>query len=40
VKNDWDENRAKKEAGIEVTQEDWVDTGHFGLLDIMGESPR
>jgi hypothetical protein len=32
VKDNWEENHAKKEAGIEVTQEDWVDTGHFGLL--------
>jgi putative transposase len=32
VKENWDENRAKKEAGVEVTQEDWIDTSHFGLL--------
>ncbi len=32
VQDNWDENRAKKEAGIEVTKEEWVDTGHFGLL--------
>ena len=30
----WAENRAKKEAGIEVAQEDWVDTSHFGLLRL------
>jgi putative transposase len=34
VKDNWDENRAKKDAGIEVTQEDWVDTSHFGLLRL------
>jgi putative transposase len=32
VKDNWDENRAKKEASVEVTQEEWVDTSHFGLL--------
>jgi putative transposase len=32
VKDNWDENRAKKEAGVEVTQDDWIDTDHFGLL--------
>ncbi|HEY5121204.1 MAG TPA: RNA-guided endonuclease TnpB family protein, partial [Acidimicrobiales bacterium] len=32
VKENWDENRAKKETGIEVAQDDWVDTSHFGLL--------
>jgi putative transposase len=38
VKDNWDENRAKKEAGIEVTQEDWVDTSHFGLLYLWAEN--
>lgn len=37
VKDDWDGNRAKKDAGIEVTQEDWVDTSHFGLLYLCAE---
>jgi putative transposase len=32
VKDDWDENRAKKEDGIEATQDDWISTSHFGLL--------
>jgi putative transposase len=32
VKDNWDDNRAKKDAGIEVAQGDWIDTGHFGLL--------
>src|ERR1019366_8767935 len=37
VKENWEENHAKREAGIEVTQEDWVDTGHFGLLYLWAE---
>jgi putative transposase len=37
VKDNWDENRAKKEAGVEVTQEEWVDTSHFGLLYLWAE---
>ena len=32
VKDNWDENRAKKEAGLEATKEDYVSTSHFGLL--------
>jgi putative transposase len=32
VKENWDENRAKKGAGVEVTNDDYIDTGHFGLL--------
>jgi putative transposase len=36
VRDSWDENRAKKEAGLEVTQDDWIDTGHFGLLYLWG----
>jgi putative transposase len=32
VKANWDENRAKKDAGLEVTNEDYVSTSHFGLL--------
>ena len=32
VKDNWNGNLAKKEAGIEVAQEEWVDTSHFGLL--------
>jgi hypothetical protein len=31
VKGNWDENRAKRESGVEVVEDDWVDTGHFGL---------
>jgi putative transposase len=37
VKENWDENRAKKADGIEVAQEDWVDTSHFGLLYLWAE---
>jgi putative transposase len=37
VKDNWDENRAKKEEGIEVTQDDWVSTSHFGLLYLWAE---
>src|ERR1035437_6929213 len=37
VKENWDENRAKKEAGIEVTNDDYVDTGHFGPLYLWAE---
>ena len=32
VKDNWDKNRAKKNAGIEVAKDDWVSTSHFGLL--------
>jgi putative transposase len=32
VKENWDENRAKKDAGVEVANDDYIDTGHFGLL--------
>ena len=37
VKDNWDDNRAKKDAGIEVAKEDWIDTGHFGLLYLWSE---
>jgi putative transposase len=37
IKDNWEENNAKKEAGIEVTQKDWVDTRHFGLLYLWAE---
>jgi len=37
VKDNWDENRAKKEAGIEVTNDNWIDIGHFGLLYLWAE---
>ena len=37
VKDNWDENRAKKDAGIDVTKDDWIDTGHFGLLYLWAE---
>ena len=30
----WDENQARKDAGEEVTKDDCVDTGHFGLLRL------
>jgi putative transposase len=32
VKDNWDENRAKKEAGTEVTKDDWISTSQIGLL--------
>jgi putative transposase len=32
VKETWDKNRAKKESGVEVTNDDYKDTDHFGLL--------
>jgi hypothetical protein len=32
VKENWDENRVTEETGVEVAEEDWVDTSHFGLL--------
>ena len=37
VKSNWDENRAKKEAGLEVVKDDWVDTSHFSLLYLWAE---
>jgi putative transposase len=37
VKDNWDENRAKKESGVEVVEDDWVDTGHFGLNNLWSE---
>jgi putative transposase len=37
VKDNWDENRAKKDAGIEVVKDDWVSTSHFGLLYLWAE---
>ena len=37
VKDNWDENRAKKESGIEVAKDDWVSTSHFGLLYLWAE---
>jgi putative transposase len=37
VKDNWDENRAKMEAGIEVTRDEWVSTSHFGLLYLWAE---
>ena len=30
----WDENQARKDDGEEVTKDDCVDTGHFGLLRL------
>jgi putative transposase len=37
VKNNWDENRAKKEAGAEISKEDWISTSHYGLLYLWAE---
>jgi transposase len=30
VQANWDENRAKKESGLTVTNDDYVSTSHFG----------
>jgi putative transposase len=32
VKANWDENRSKKDAGVDVTREDYLGTSHFDLL--------
>jgi putative transposase len=32
IKANWDENRAKRDAGDEVTKDDYVSSSHFGLL--------
>ena len=37
ARDNWDENRAKKDAGLEVTKEDYVSTSHFGLLYLWAE---
>jgi putative transposase len=37
VKDNWDENRAKKEAGLEVTKEDYFSTSHFDLLYLWSD---
>jgi putative transposase len=37
VKDNWDENRTKKESSVEVGEDDWVDTGHFGLNNLWSE---
>jgi len=37
VKDNWDENRAKKDAGLEVAQGDYVSTSHFALLYLWAE---
>jgi hypothetical protein len=37
VKDNWDENRAKKDAGLEVTKANCVSTSHFGLLYLWAE---
>ena len=34
----WDENQARKDAGEEVTRDDYVDTGHFGLLRLWSDT--
>ena len=37
VKENWNENRAKKETGLEVANENYVSTSHFGLLYLWAE---
>ena len=37
VKTNWDENRARKEAGEVLTTKDYVSTSHFGLLYLWAE---
>ena len=37
ARDNWDENRTKKDAGLEVTKEDYVSTSHFGLLYLWAE---
>jgi putative transposase len=37
VQANWDENRAKKESGLTVTNDDYVSTSHFGLLYLWAE---
>ena len=37
VKENWDENRAKRSAGIEVAQEDYLGTSHFDLLYLWAD---
>jgi putative transposase len=37
LKDNWDDNRAKKQAGVEVIKGDWVDISHFGPLSLWAE---
>jgi putative transposase len=37
VKDNWDENRAKKDVGLEVAKDDYVSTSHFALLYLWAE---
>ncbi len=37
VKDNWDENRAKRDAGDEVTKDDYLSTSHFDLLYLWAE---
>ncbi len=37
VKDNWDENRAKRDAGDEVTKNDYLSTSHFDLLYLWAE---
>jgi putative transposase len=38
VAANWDENREKKAAGLEVTKYDYLSTSHFGLLYLWAET--
>jgi putative transposase len=37
VKDNWDENRVKKESGVDITSKDYLSTSHFGLLYLWAE---
>jgi putative transposase len=37
VATNWDENREKKAAGLEVTKDDYLSTSHFGLLYLCAD---
>jgi putative transposase len=37
VATNWDENREKKAAGLEVTKDDYLSTSHFGLLYLWAD---
>jgi putative transposase len=37
VKENWDENRVRREAGLEVAQEDYLGTSHFDLLYLWAD---
>jgi putative transposase len=38
VKANWDENREKKQAGIELTRDDYLGTSHFDLQKLWYEN--